>query len=271
MRKAIQGSVAGLVLLLLLTGRWALDTHAGEGLPELPPERMMIHGGVLKAVKDFHVETAFRSDGIDVYVYDKRGTPLSLGAVGGVVHVDFLDPTRPEIDSTLTAGPRDAAEPPIEVIPEAESKGTPPTPGEMKTSLQDRLSARMDLTRLAEAEAAATLKLQGLPGGDLELEVGFRMARVVTFTCPVDGMTRGTPGDCDECGVPLLLVRSYYGCRKHPTVALDREGNCWKDHDERLDLIVEPAITLPGGSTMEGNGMGRAHHREPPTADLRQR
>lgn len=271
MRRTMQGTVAGVVLLLLLVGPWALDARGGEGMPDPSAERMRIHGGVLKAVKDLHVETAFRSDGIDVYVYDRQGTPLALGAVGGTVHVDFQDADRPDIDGTLNAGPRDKAEPPIEVTPDAEAKGVPPGPGETKTSLQDRLSAGMDLTKLAEAEAVAKLTLDGLPGGAIELEVGFRMARVVTFTCPADGSARGTPGSCDECGGPLLLVRSYYGCPRHPTVALDREGNCWKDHDEKLDLIVEPAITLPGGSSMEEDGIGSACRKEPPMAGLRQR
>lgn len=269
MRTAKHRTAVGLILLLAIG--WPTDLRGGEEGPNPAPEAMMIHGGVVKAVNDLYVETAFKSDRIEVYAYDRQGTPLSLSAAGGSVHIEFQDPARSAIDAGLTVGPLDAAQPPIEPGPEEGKEDVPAPPEETEKGLQDRLAAPMDLARLAEGEAVAKLTLDGLPGGKVDLEVSFRMARIVAFNCPTDGVSRATPGTCEGCGARLLLVRSYYGCRRHPTVALDREGNCWKDHDEKLEFIVEPAIKLPGGSSMDRDGMGRPESGEPPTEGLGQR
>ncbi len=220
-----------LCLILASGALWLLgatrEAISGEDATRDDSGLFAIHGGIARTTKEFKLEIAFHADGVGVYLYNKSGSPLAIESVKGTVRVEFKDPARQPLMAEFAVRTAETNEGPSPV--RIASKGP--------------LWASLDLSRIAEGEATARIKLSNLPGTEekeLALELPFRMARIVAFVCEKDGTSAAEPGLCGKCGRPLQLVLSYYGCKKHPEVASDELGQiCWKCGEAKLEIMIE--------------------------------
>jgi hypothetical protein len=195
------------------------DTHH-EGVSGHSHEASELHGGKVTMTDEFHFEVAFQRDQILVYGYDRAQKAIDLGGVSGTARVDFRDSGRDAIEVALTY-----------VKPEAQSGHGHHGHAEVRFG---HLIAEVDLGKVEEGNAKATLMLQGLPGSsekEVRFKETFKIARLVEYSCPMNDTTpTSEPGSCAKCGMQLEPTRYIYACPDHPTVTSTEVGaTCWLD------------------------------------------
>lgn len=185
--------------------------------------RSELHGGVVTMTREFHFEVAFLPAAVRVYLYDGFQKPLSAKGIEGDVKVYFRKGRKP-VEAGFT------------YVKPAAAGG------------QDYLEAPLELARVEEGQAKATVNLRGLPGEE-EKTVRFResvqVAWVIEYVCPMACVPPAAGlGSCARCNMDLKPARFRYACPSHPTVIARSEGACWTCGGD-LARAEGAAIELP--------------------------
>lgn len=212
--KRFVGSAVFMAGTLIMLGIGHHVVAGGDPPKAKAPAGIAMHGGVAKVTQALDVEVAFHADGLGIYLYDKGGKTLVDDGIGGSARVDFKDTARKPVEGKLAIRASDRA-----------------------------LWTSLDLSKVAEGEATAHIRLTGLPSAEekeLSLDLPFRIARVVSYVCDKDAATAGEAGNCPKCGQAMRRELSCFVCKKHPGVASDLDGQvCWICN-AKLERVVEP-------------------------------
>lgn len=148
-----------------------VEGHSAEEVGGHSHGKLEGHGGSVTMTREFHFEVVFHRDKIQVYLYGGEENPLSTEGVSGSVRVRFRDRNRKRVEAAL-----------VYVNPNKEAGGHEHGQGDPKEKVQDYLEAKVDLSKVPERGAKATIRLEKVPG-QKEREVSFtetfRLARLV--------------------------------------------------------------------------------------------
>lgn len=201
-----------------------------------------MHGGQVTMTKEFHFEIAFDRGSVNVYVYNGSQEPISAKGLSGDVTISFRDSDKKPIKAELSYS---------EPAKMADEHGSGHGHDENHEAGQDFLESHLDLTEVQEGGAKAVFVLKNLPG-DKEKEVtfkeSFKLARLVTYTCPMKCTApAGRPGDCPKCGMTLKRTETIYACPMHEKVtSRDAGDKCWVCGME-LTIPEDTVETSDGG------------------------
>jgi len=186
----------------------------------------MSHGGTVTMTAAFHFEVVFTHDSVRVYAYDAKQKPLDPNGVKGKIQVLFRDSRREPVESVL----RYVSDP--EEGEEHHEEGH-----RMEHEMEGHhshgfLEASLDLSKVAEGDAKASISLKGLPGKSETSAVfreTFRVGRLTEFVCPMkDTPPTKEASRCSKCGMQRLPVQFIYSCPVHPKVTSQKPGQtCW--------------------------------------------
>lgn len=138
----------------------AAETHTHE--------KCMLHGGQVSMTKQHHFETVFAPDGISIYIYTDIQAPATAEGTNGAVTLIFKDgkkkavPLRPEppvVGKTVYYCPMHS-----EVV--QMEPGSCSLCGGMKLFTQDRLLAKVDLSKVEPGTLTAAFSVGGLGGSE---------------------------------------------------------------------------------------------------------
>ncbi len=212
-------------------GWWVISAFAGNDDPKHEEghdgmghshDMAAMHGGQVTMTKEFHFEVAFDRGSVNVYVYDGSQEPISAKGLTGDVTISFRDSDMKPIKAELSYGE------PGETTGEHAGHGHA---GENEAG-QDFLRSDLDLTEVQEGDAKALFVLKNLPGDkekEITLKESFKLARLVTYTCPMKCTAPADhPGDCPKCGMSLKRTETIYACPMHEKVtSRDAGDKCW--------------------------------------------
>jgi hypothetical protein len=176
------------------------------------------HGGHVTMTKEFHFEVAFASEWTRVYLYDSKQNPISAKDVTGTVNISFRDQSRKPLDVKLSY-----AEP---------TKGHGNSHAGSHQMGHSFLQANVNLEKVQEGDMKAVFVLKNLPGEsekEITLEETFKLARLITYECPMScGPPADESGDCPKCGMMLKRTETIYTCSMHPNVTSQSgDDKCW--------------------------------------------
>jgi hypothetical protein len=249
--KSSKAFVAAATLILIATGAGFSPALAGDDDPQRKNHNEGTghshnkaggHGGQVTMTKEFHFEVVFERRAVNVFLYNAKQNPISAKSVTGTVSFSFRDKDRQPVDAELSYG-----------NPAGEHDGNPSHEGE-HTRGQDFLRADVDLSEVQEGEMKAVFALKGLPGEnekEITLKEAFKLARIVTYECPMSCMApTDEPGNCEKCGMTMKRTETIYACSMHPNVTSQNpEDKCW---------VCGMKVTLVGGDAEPEGDHGKS-------------
>jgi hypothetical protein len=178
------------------------------------------HGGQVTMTKEFHVEVAFDRESARVYLYDGKQNPISAKGVTGTVNFSFRDGGRESVDAKLS------------YVEPRKGHGKGNSIGGAHQMGHGFLQADVNLAEVREGDMKATFVLENLPGEsekEITLEETFKLARIVTYECPMSCVPPANdPDKCPKCGMALKHVETIYACSMHPNVtSQSADDKCW--------------------------------------------
>jgi hypothetical protein len=195
------------------------------------------HGGQVTMTKEFYVEVAFDRESARVYLYDSEQNPISAKDVTGTVNISFRDGGRKSLDVVLSY-----AEP-------MKGHGNGTGHAGAHQMRHGFLRADVSLEEVQEGDMKVAFVLENLPGEsekEISLEETFKLARIVTYECPMSCVPpAGEPGECSKCGMALKHTETIYACSMHPNVtSQNAEDKCW---------VCGMKVTILEGETEEAD------------------
>jgi hypothetical protein len=132
-------------------------------------ERSMLHGGQVAMTKQHHFETVFAPDGIRVYIYTEAQAPMTVDTAKGSVALTFKDGKKMTVPMVLEAPA--ANEKTVYFCPMHPDvvqmePGVCPKCGGMKLFTQDRLFAKVDLSKVERGTMEAAINITDLEGSE---------------------------------------------------------------------------------------------------------
>ncbi len=137
-------------------------------------EKCTLHGGQVSMTKFHHFETVFAPDGIRVYIYTEQQSPMVADGVKGNVTMTFKDGKKKGVPLDVEApaeGEKTVYFCPMHSDVVQMEPGVCPKCGGMKLFTQDRLYAKVDLSKVEPGTLEAAFNITDL--GDPEPQVRF--------------------------------------------------------------------------------------------------
>ena len=227
--------------LLLFAG-----LHTSPALAQEEHEHFEAHGGVGKENKENgrRFEIVFRRDVVRVYVSDAHGNPVDPTGAEGTVQVRFRQRNKNAVSGQVRIVPANGGEPAY-------------------------LEARVDLAKVEEGAATATIRLTKLPGstGEVSFQEPLKLARLSEWACPMNCVepTREA-GKCAKCKMDLVRRWFIYACPDHEKATSQEPGKCWLDKKDLVKQVSKGEAAHhgddekhEGGHDQGGHGQGGGH------------
>jgi hypothetical protein len=134
-------------------------------------EMCELHGGQVTMTKAHHFETVFGADGIRVYFYTDKQSPLMAQKAEGTATLRFQDGTSREVpllQQKPKEGEKTAYFCPMHADVVQMEPGECGKCGGMKLFAQDYLYGKVDLGDVEPGSLKATIRIQGLSGAEPE-------------------------------------------------------------------------------------------------------
>jgi hypothetical protein len=136
-------------------------------------EQCRLHDGQVSMTKQHHFETVFAPDGIRVYVYTEGQTPMMVDAAKGSATLKFKD-GRTLVVPFLTDVPKEGEKTvyfcPMHPTVVQMEPGVCKLCGTMKLFTQDRLYAKVDLSKVPPGTVEAVIQIAGLEGTEKQVK-----------------------------------------------------------------------------------------------------
>lgn len=132
-------------------------------------EKSMLHGGQVSMTKQHHFETVFAPDGIRVYMYTDIQAPALIEGAKGTVTMTFKDGKKKAVPLSLdtpAAGEKAVYFCPMHSEVVKMEPGICNLCGGMKLFTQDRLFAKVDLSKVEPGTLTAIFNITGLEGSE---------------------------------------------------------------------------------------------------------
>jgi len=202
-------------------------------------EHFEAHGGVGKKANDRRFEIVFRRDAVRVYVSDKDGKPVDLAGAEGTVQVRFRQRSKNALSAKAGLVPAKAGEPAY-------------------------LEAKLELAKVEEGAATATISLTKLQGGDASFQEPFKLGRLSEWACPMKCVAPSKEaGKCAKCKMALVKSWFIYACPEHEKVTSQEPGKCWVDQKALVKKVSEGEDAHHGEEGDHGHGKeGEGHGKE---------
>ncbi len=131
--------------------------------------KCMLHGGQVSMTKQHHFETVFAPDGIRVYIYTDLQAPAMVEGAKGAVTLTFKDGKKKAVPLAIETPAADEKAVyfcPMHTDVVQMEPGECKLCGGMKLFTQDRLFAKVDLSKVEPGTLTAIFSISGLAGSE---------------------------------------------------------------------------------------------------------